>query len=872
MKRAVLLVMAILIAASCAVAGTMTMARVWDVVRDERGNVVSGATVMILESDTGESAALYADQAGAMRVVNPLRTDRRGVYEAFVLPGIYDVQIERRGYETTSKIQYHYVAYQPSLVAPSDLAARQASITVEMDWTGGLAPFYTAYKRAESDAWKAIRPYSGSYSAVAHMIPQDDGYGNHSPLDYAFFYDDVSRRFRIIHIRDVSYTATHYLGDGATQHYLRVVPKGRFGHSSSADLVTWEHHPPLMAQTHLSNNNMVIAGGDTNYLHMVWAPHVLKHGDKWRMFYTGVDRQFGMDRADTTLAPWANTHQRIFYAEMDVGLNIENPANWTNLKILTDGVTTGSPWTAYDGLSGPTVNNPAVNWSSACRDPYVLEHGDTWYMYYTAIDSVWYDGSPSRSVLGVATAVSVDGPYTPLGFIASTPYMIGKSDLIGGGPESVQVHWAEHAQKWYMLFHGAPPSGAGHTSFLLWATADHPLGPWTYDGATDSLVPYTGYNATDITIPAMVAGPMGVHFDTFPASGAGLDSWILGTTRHGLGATAARISLHSMYIPRGSARPTMQPGWCILTTTTGPIVLNEYIDASVYPGISYSYRVAPGYYPTYSNIATVDVSHRVGAEFLDMYYAYSGLRSFIQITTPGQFPWRYRYRAVLNVVSQDAQSAIFAANPEWSEWTTGPANGTAALTHCHDAGGPPSTVCDLQAGEYCHIQVQVRATQSPEQEPDGYDVNLFYTYENDDELNPVSGPVDPGGVIDMIYASVDSVVAVPSGQNINLQWSAQVSPGHSVFKSRFRVKHDGSWTPASWDDASVQYHESLGEGWRHYGRITDMLTSDLVTAVDSIMIQLATGVAWVDSLEAGGLYRRYSPPLPNPWNPIFEEY
>jgi len=126
---------------------------------------------------------------------------------------------------------------------------------------------------------------------------------------------------------------------------------------------------------------------------MVWAPHVVEDRGTFYMFYTGV----------TTPKPgrWC---QRILVAATK---DPSKPAAWQrsyDARFVVDGKEqswfrpshAGSVWTDSD-------------WAD-CRDPMVLRHDKTWYLFYSGTDT---DGG----IAGVATAPSVLGPWTDRGAV-----------------------------------------------------------------------------------------------------------------------------------------------------------------------------------------------------------------------------------------------------------------------------------------------------------------------------------------------------------------------------------------------------------------------------------------------------------------------
>lgn len=847
--RRLLLLLAISVLWVCGAAGQHLLASIWDVVRDERGNIVTGAQVRIAEHGSDSLAELYLDIGGVQRVANPLVTDSRGIYRGYVLPGVYDVTISRAGFRTLEKEAVQYVAYAPSLDLPSDLVLAQMNLGVDMLWTpAGGAHFYSIYKRTEDHPWTLQVPFTGQYEIPQALVPGHDGISAHNPLDYAFFYDDISNRFRIIYIRCMVHEQG-YAHPGSPDTTFATMRNSRFGHASSEDLVTWEHHPPIMAVDHLSENG--VSGG--HYLTQVWAPHVMRRGDRWYMFFTGVDRQYGRPRfqndpGDTTVAPLWECPQRIFLVEMNTARDITNPANWEGYRYITNGLTSGTPWEDYPGLSGPTVWDPSVHWSANCRDPFVLEHDGYWYLYTTSQDTLWHSAGGHIGVSAISRAPSIEGPYTTLGYIDASPVQIGKGV---GGPESVQVHYAYNIGQWYMLFVGG--GDILGNSIIGWATADHPLGPWTFNGPDDTLAGYipsggsTPYAWYEISVPAMLPGPMGVRFDTYPSYASFNDSWIIGTTAHGTHLAARRITFHTLWVnPDDDGRLVLMRPYTTRVNRTGSVVAPFYFDMAVYPGTTYDYRVGSGFYPYYSNTDTIAVRPEAAAEWHSYWYDTEDdfLYSAINQTIPGPWGWRARWRIALNTTHSDPQMALFLDGGEWSAWQDRSYDQMAEVIHCDNGSANP---CSLAVGEYTHVHWQVRRVGSWEDSGGGFDDELIWSFENDDYLTGFLF----AEIASLQYTGNDSV-----SSEIRGMFDVVFDGPTDMARFKWAYLHDGTWYPASWDTATV-YPFPVNGTEAHHQWLTGLAPGDLVADSDSIAISV-TGdmVNWTQAVMDTGVYRR----------------
>jgi len=72
------------------------------VARDEYGNSISGATVTVYEAGTTTAATIYSDGTFDTSEDNPFTTGDDGVYEFYADPGLYDIQIAKAGFTTTT--------------------------------------------------------------------------------------------------------------------------------------------------------------------------------------------------------------------------------------------------------------------------------------------------------------------------------------------------------------------------------------------------------------------------------------------------------------------------------------------------------------------------------------------------------------------------------------------------------------------------------------------------------------------------------------------------------------------------------------------------------------------------------------------------
>jgi len=128
-----------------------------------------------------------------------------------------------------------------------------------------------------------------------------------------------------------------------------------FSHGSSADLRNWTYHKPAVT---ISNDKH--PGGNGKYKDRnVWAPHVIRRGDTYYMFYTSVNEFISQSIS-------VATSKDLFEWEEHEG----NP-------VFTLERVEWAKWTRDE-------------WSD-CRDPIVLVDGDKFYLYVTGEASEFED-------------------------------------------------------------------------------------------------------------------------------------------------------------------------------------------------------------------------------------------------------------------------------------------------------------------------------------------------------------------------------------------------------------------------------------------------------------------------------------------------
>ncbi|MDD3642638.1 MAG: family 43 glycosylhydrolase [Candidatus Krumholzibacteria bacterium] len=219
--------------------------------------------------------------------------------------------------------------------------------------------------------------------------------------DHAWIRDDNGLYHLFFHTEDLG-SGTHI------EHYV------------STDLLTLDYVGPAL----YGNPN----GWDSYGL---WAPHVIRSGSTYFMFYTGIDGP-GTD---------PDTRQRIGLAESS------DLMGWTRCPVNDCPGTSGDgcvyecdeDWTGWGG--------PPGSYNQQCRDPFVIRDpvNQRWTMFATA-------SRPDRS--GVVTvAYSTDlADWTGAGFIDATGLL---PEGIGGQPTGGQAenpHVMSYGGTHYLLF------------------------------------------------------------------------------------------------------------------------------------------------------------------------------------------------------------------------------------------------------------------------------------------------------------------------------------------------------------------------------------------------------------------------------------
>lgn len=203
-------------------------------------------------------------------------------------------------------------------------------------------------------------------------------------------------------------------------------PDGRgersFVLARSSDLCTWQ----------VLGDALTAAAPDEAYL---WAPHVLQFGETWHMYYTSVDSGIAQTiRLATASDP----------AALD---------GWTRQPMLFQ---PDHPSAVYPGAGA---------WSDA-RDPMVLPYAGRYLLYYTGRDT-------SGGIIGVADSRSPAGAWRDLGAVlrAEAGVVPESPFVLAHGDYYYLIYNASGAneQRWHWSISPFGPWQAGGTLAYGWA-------------------------------------------------------------------------------------------------------------------------------------------------------------------------------------------------------------------------------------------------------------------------------------------------------------------------------------------------------------------------------------------------------------------
>ena len=185
----------------------------------------------------------------------------------------------------------------------------------------------------------------------------------------------------------------------------------KFAYARSSDLCAWEELSPILDS------------GAFGTWEAIWAPYVYEENSIYYLYYTGVTKE---------------STQMIALATSD---DPSDPNSWIlQDKMIFRPDHSGMIW---------EIGQPAD-----CRDPTVIKMETVYYLYYAGRDI-------SGSIIGLATSISPEGPWTDWGsIITSEPNAILESPTI-----------AQYGNAYY-LFHNRGIEGEHYQ------IGPSPGGPW----------------------------------------------------------------------------------------------------------------------------------------------------------------------------------------------------------------------------------------------------------------------------------------------------------------------------------------------------------------------------------------------------------
>lgn len=244
-----------------------------------------------------------------------------------------------------------------------------------------------------------------------------DASGDSGLIDFSFVYDENASLF----------------------HLMAIPPYGRstidnqrafFMHYTSPDLINW---------TRLHNINLYDA---TYARHEVWAPHIIKVGNTWYMFYTAVKN----------VPTAARQVQRIMLTTST------DLTNWTTGVQSLDGNWFKSGVADFTKWEDPNL----VDYSGGdCRDPFVMRNEtDTGWLMFVTIrgDGAAANFGGMNNIVGIAESLDASAPI-PGDRISSLTTHFQLTDWVMH--TAYTDSWAESPQVW------REPNG---TYYMQWTT------------------------------------------------------------------------------------------------------------------------------------------------------------------------------------------------------------------------------------------------------------------------------------------------------------------------------------------------------------------------------------------------------------------
>lgn len=222
---------------------------------------------------------------------------------------------------------------------------------------------------------------------------------------------------------------------GAKQKWQEPGNEKAFGHATSRDLKTWEHHPRILAVVPGTWEGAVVS-----------APSVIRHNGLYYLFYTGFDDRVNGKQSigfatSTDLFKWERYPGNPVYEAPD--WTARNKSGWLDCRdahviqygdgfLLFTMVTTAVGKGAIAVASSPDLLNwtdlgPAVVTFTAPESPRVFEHNGMYYMF----------ASSAHGKALFKTSDPKTGPWQSLPFQWPAPGMWSGWEVVDTGDRTV---------------------------------------------------------------------------------------------------------------------------------------------------------------------------------------------------------------------------------------------------------------------------------------------------------------------------------------------------------------------------------------------------------------------------------------------------
>lgn len=538
--------------------------------------------------------------------------------------------------------------------APVGLAATPSDSLITVAWTATSgADQYRLYRQRGTDAWERVTVWDKISSVTLPdrvYIPPDA-----TAKDHTFIQDPATGRYHVIGIDAV--VAWSAGGEKALYH-------------TSTDLaVGGEIHHPYLEIEHFTDT--MDPGGewgtaDGYRIDHLWAPELKLHDGWWHLFFAGIDRT----DPDAGLRV-----ERIFYSSMPHGADITDPANWSPAVMVLEGE--GGDSGGVVGITAPTGYSTVSGHRALCRDPFVKYNPQDgrWYMVMTVA------AQSTGQAIGLASSVSIGGPYTLHGYFTGT-----------NGPtrESPVFTWWPDQELWIVHYNVSGQTGWGYGPVLL---GELTIGSPNISGLA-------AYEPLDL--PSLYGSSS--YLTAWPEQTAESHSWLVMAPRMGynynwLRQVTARMDGSGM---RLTSRSPAQ----LLVQEPASMDSPSLQDRSYTPGAPYNYTVTAATGGEVSEqAAPKSATGYRDVEINNLFVGYSGLiqGNWTVTVEPREVSWQWRARTAVNESLAEPDCSLIANWSAWSSWAT-------VDRPARSAGATLITVAE---DRWLSAEVEVRSTSRP---------------------------------------------------------------------------------------------------------------------------------------------------------------